>query len=337
MKTSFWGLLFSLLLAGLSCGTTRMEGSEPPLWLSGSSPQYPSSFYLTAVGEGETAKDAKASAYAGISKIFQVEVRSQEESQERYIERNAEVEEHKFTIKSAVALSTQKVLNQVRIAQVYEDPQTGSWYALAVLDRDQAGTSLKEKIRQLDGEIEDLLRSESEGKLGEIKTLKKVMDKLSLREALNSDLRVVDPEGRGVEPGYDPGKLTQRFEEELRGLSIRVRIEGDYGEELAAALTELLVGQGLSVAPQGRPEDVLISGKLEWEPSGISDQNWKFVRWVLKIDVWDKIDNQLISSLDKEGREGHLTSQGAKRRALWAIKADQLKKISQEITEYILK
>lgn len=337
MRINFGNIFLALLLAGLSCGTTQMRGSEPPPWLSGSSPKHPSSFYLTAIGEGETAKDAEASAYAGISKIFQVKVKSQEESRERYVQKNAQVEEHKFTIESSIDLSTQKVLSQVRIAQTYQDSKTGRYYALAVLDRDQVGTSLKEKIGHLDKEIEHLLKSKSAGKLETIKTLKKVMDKLSLREALNSDLRVVDPEGRGVEPGYDPGKLTQRFEEELRGLSIRVGIEGDYGEELAAALTELLVGRGLSVAPEGKPADILIKGRLEWEPSGISDRNWKFVRWVLGVEVWDRTANQLISSLDKEGREGHLTYQEAKRRALRTIKADQLQKISQEITDYILK
>lgn len=337
MRINFGNIFFVLLLAGLSCGTTQPKGSEPPPWLSGSSPKYPPSFYLTAVGEGETAKDAEASAYAGISKIFQVKVKSQEASKEIYVQRNTQAEEQKITIESSIDLSTQKVLSQVRIAQTYQDSKTGRYYALAVLDRDQVGTSLKEKIGHLDKEIEHLLRSKGEGKLEKIKTLKKAMDKLSLRKALNSDLRVVDPEGKGVEPGYDPEKLTRRFEEELRGIFIKVGIEGDYGEELAAALTELLVGQGLSVAPEGKPADILIKGRLKWERSGISDQKWKFVRWVLKIDIWDRPANQLISSLDKEGREGHLTYQEAKRRALRTIRADQLKKLSQEITDYILK
>ncbi len=337
MRINFGNIFLALLLAGLSCGTTQMRGSEPPLWLSGSSPKHPSSFYLTAIGEGVTAKDAEADAYAGISKIFQVKVKSQEESRERYVQKNAQVEEHKFTIESSIDLSTQKVLSQVRIAQVYQDPDTGRYYALAVLDRDQVGTSLKEKIGHLDREIEHLLRSKGEGKLEKIKILKKAMDKLRLREVLNSDLRVVDAEGKGVKPGYDPGKLARRFEEGLRGLFIKVEIEGDYGEELAAALTELLVNQGLSVAPEGKPADILIKGRLEWERSGISDRNWKFVRWVLGVEVWDRTANQLISSSDKEGREGHLTYQEAKRRALRTIKSDQLKKTSQEITDYILK
>lgn len=337
MKINFWGPFFALLLAGLSCGTTQRKGSESPPWLSGSPPKYPPSFYLTAVGDGETAKDAEADAYVGISKIFQVKVKSQEESWERYIERNAQVEEHKFTAESFIDLSTQKVLNQVRIAQTYQDHHTGKYYALAVLDRDQVGTSLRDRISLLDKEIEDLLKSMGENKLEKVRVLKKTMDRLSLREALNSDLRVVDPEGKGVKPGYDPGELSRRFEGELKGLSIRVGIEGDGGEELSAVLAELLVKGGLSVAPEGIPEDIFIKGKLEWEKSDISDRNWKFVRWKLKVEAWDKEVNQLISSLDREGREGHLTYQEAKRRALRTIKADQLIPISQEVTDYILK
>lgn len=330
-------LFLFLAFVGLGCGTTQLKGSEPPSWIGGSSPKYPSSFYLTAVGEGETAKDAEASAYAGISKIFQVEVKSQEEIRERYVQRNNQVKEERFSLKSSIDLSTQKVLSQVRIAQVYQNPQSGRWYALAVLDRDQVGTSLRERIKGLDQEIEQLLATKAQGKLPRIRTLKKAMDKLDLREALNSDLRVVDSQGQGVKPGYDPGQLTQNFAEELQGISIKVKIEGDYGKELSAALTESLVGQGLSVAPQGKPEDILVKGRLQWEKSGISDQRWKFVRWIFKLEVWDKLNNQLITSLDKEGREGHLTYQEAKRRALRTIKADHLKKLSQEITDYILK
>ena len=337
MKINFWGPFFAFLLVGLSCGTTQRKGSESPPWLSGSPPKYPPSFYLTAVGDGETAKDAEADAYVGISKIFQVKVKSQEESQERYIERNAQVEEHKFSAESFIDLSTQKVLSQVRIAQTYQDPHTGRYYALAVLDRDQVGASLRDRINLLDKEIEDLLKSKGENKLEKVRVLKKTMDRLSLREALNSDLRVVDPEGRGVEPGYEPGELSRRFERELRGFFIRVGIEGDGAEELTAILVELLVKGGLSVAPEGTPEDIFIKGRLEWERSEISYRNWKFVRWKLKVEAWDNEVNQLISSLDREGREGHLTYQEAKRRALRTIKADQLIPISQEIIDYILK
>ena len=337
MRTDLRNLFLFFAFIGLGCGTTQLKGSEPPSWIGGSSPKYPPSFYLTAVGEGETAKDAEASAYAGISKIFKVEIKSQEESRERYVQRNNQVKEQKFTMESSTDLSTQKIISQVRIDQVYQDPQSGRWYALAVLDRDQVGTSLQERIKGLDREIEQLLATKTLGKLPRIRTLKKAMDKLNLRKALNSDLRVVDPQGKGIEPGYDPGELTRKFAEELRGITIRVKIAGDYGEELSAGLAESLVGQGLSVAPQGRAEDILVKGKLQWEKSGISDQKWKFIRWLLKIEVWDKLNSQLITSLDKEGREGHLTYREAKRRALRTIKADQLKKLSQEITDYILK
>ncbi len=337
MRIGLRNLFLFLFFIGLGCGTTQPKGSEPPSWIGGSSPQYPPSFYLTAVGEGETAKDAEASAYAGISKIFRVEVKSQEESREKYVQRNTLVKEQKFTMKSSTDLSTQKVLSQVRIDQVYQHPQSGRWYALAVLDRDQVGTSLREKIIGLDQEIEGLLATKAVGKLPRIRILKKAMDKLNLREALNSDLRVVDPQGKGLEPGYDQRGVVRRFDEELRGISIQVNIEGDYGEELSAALTESLVGQGLSVAPQGKPEDILVKGGLQWEKSGFSDQKWKFVRWILKLEVWDKLNDQLITSLTQEGREGHLTYQEAKRRALRTIKADHLKKLSQEIIDYILK
>ena len=169
-----------LIVAGCSAKNGVLEKEvrgKRPDWISRESHQYPSSDYLTGVGYGSDRQSAEDKARSEIAKIFYSDIESRTRTYQEYLQTtsksNIEATE-KVDIEDITKVSTQKILSGVRIAQFYQQTEPDEvFYALAVLDRDQSTMILKDKIHELDAEIERLVENadEEDDKLSKIKIL----------------------------------------------------------------------------------------------------------------------------------------------------------------------
>ncbi|MEK6586295.1 MAG: LPP20 family lipoprotein, partial [Nitrospirota bacterium] len=145
------------LMVSASTGCTWFTGKGKPGWVDGWSADYPSSQYLTGVGQADTRSNAEDQAYAAVARIFKAEVAAQAKDWESYwVVENHGVSnaERRLTIDSVTKVSTDKVLENVRIADVWYDSKSRVYYALSVMNRPQAEASLMEKVAALDRTID---------------------------------------------------------------------------------------------------------------------------------------------------------------------------------------
>ncbi len=197
------GFLCLWLMVSASTACTWLTGKGKPGWVDGRSVEYPSTQYLTGVGQAGTRSNAEDQAYASVARIFKSEVAAQAKDWESYriVENHgASNAERRLTIDNVTKVSTDKVLENVRIADVWHDSDNRLYYALGVMNRSQAEAALMEKVSALDRAIDaDVAESrQTTDKLAKVRALRRAGKNLVLREVYNTDLRVIRLSGQGT-------------------------------------------------------------------------------------------------------------------------------------------
>ena len=341
-----------ILAAGLSAFLAMIsivQAAAPPDWVNGPSKKYPAAVYLTGVGYADTRQAAEDRAYAAISKIFAAEINSKTQEWEKYFQSDAKgrtEDSRQINIEQATEVSTKKVLENVTIAETWLDESKAIYYVLAVMDRQHAASALRDRIASLDLKVEELLKQAKQGdhKLQTVRALHSAVENLLLREVYNTELRVVNPAGKGSESGVSLAVVNQDLREFLaKNFKIVVEVAGENSEPIRAAIVEGLNRQGLPVISTGPAAsdlqtDLLVKGTVVLEPVQLPAtglQRTHFVRWSAAFDLTDEASHQVIGSVARQGREGHLTEPEAEARALRTAEREVADDVGRQIADFI--
>jgi hypothetical protein len=311
-------------------GCAWFGGQSKPDWIDGVSDAYPSGQYLVGVGQAESRAAAEDRAYAAVARIFKAEVSAQAKDWESYLvieQRGQSSAERRLTLDNLTRVSTDKVLENVKIVDRWVDVPKGLHYALAGMHRSQAETSFMERITELDRSISDDVGEahNPSDKLSKVRALRRAARNLVLREAYNADLRVVRPSGQGTAAVYRVSELTQELEQFLAtNLVLAIMVTGDQIEPVQRALTEGLLKEGLQVTSRpwggdrsmagdsgGPSPELLVRGLVRVWPIDVHDPQFKFVRWCSDFEVVDLTSQRVVGALSKGGKEGHLSDREA--------------------------
>lgn len=341
-----WGLTAFLIVTLL---VPACAGSpKTPDWITGTkAAAYPEDRYLIGVGQGSSRPVAEDRAYAAISRIFKAEVTSQAKDWESYLnlEKKGNVQtERRLTVETMTKVSTDKVLENVTIAEVWSDPKTGLYSALAVLNRGAARASLSGRIADLDEAIgRDLKEARvATDKLTKLRGFRRAIKNLITWETYNTDLRVVS--GRRIPAEYSVSGLTAELEKFLNeSLVVAVEVAGDHAEAVRQSVMQGLVREGLPVtARSARPglgkngsADLLVKGETRLWPADLPDPRFRYARWCADFVIVDSGAQRVLGSVAQSGREGHLTYQEATGRALNALQREVTSALAKSLAEHI--
>ncbi len=320
----------------------RVTKGRRPDWIDGESLYYPSNMYLTGVGYAPDRQSAEDKARAEIAKIFYSEINSKNLTYQEYVQTisgRSKNTSNNIAIEDLTEVSTQKVLSGVQIVQAYQQTEPEAlFYALAVLDRNQSKAILQHKIRELDQDIQILLdRTQREtDKLSKMRDLKACIEKYILRDAYDTELRIVNPSGQGVSSQVSFTEMKEQLTAALlRDFFIAVSVQGSRAVEIRQALVEALNQKGFSVANDIDRASVLARGTIQINPIEQAGSEWKFVRWKAYFDLVDRQGGAVFGSVKKTGKEGHLTLPQAEERAVRKIQKALTADIAEDMTSYI--
>lgn len=327
-------------------GCAWLGGRDKPEWVDGRASDYSPSQYLTGVGQGENRGLAENQAYAAVARIFKAEVAAQAKDWEAYfvIENHAVASaERRLTIDHVTKVSTDKVLENVSIGDAWYDAQRRMHYALAVVNRSQADASVTDKVVRLDREIEaDVAESrQTADKLAKVRALRRAGRNLVLREAYNTDLRVIRSSGQGVPSGYRVGELSGELAQFLSAnLGMVLQISGDQVEPIQRALAEGLVREGFLVTTDSRGSDaesseLLVRVMTRLTPIEVQDPNFKYVRWCSDVEIVERATQRVVGAIARGGKEGHLTEREATAKVLRVVQQEFSSDVAQTIAAHI--
>ena len=345
MKRKQWlylsGLgLISLFLLILSISDLAHSASKPD-WIEGKSRKYSSEQYLTGVGYGDDRKAAEDSALAAIARIFQAEIHSKTSELEKYTQTDVKGKTHSsrdIQIDQITSVATNKALEDITIAEVWDDESENRTYALAVMDRRHAMVSIREKITAIDSDIAVMQQKSVtvSDKIERARTIRAILKSLLDREVYNTDLRIINPSGTGIEPPMTLFAVKQQLQAILSNeIHIGVQLEGPHDKDVRSSIIEGLTKEGFSVEEQGDIEnlDILVRGVVSFENADLPQ--WKFVRWDITIDLVNQTNGKVFGSFTRHGREGHLNFREAEDKAVKALQKDIVNELSQQLVSFI--
>jgi len=339
-------ILLTTLLVGCSSAPAK------PAWIDGVSPDYPAGQYLTGVGQGDNRAVAEDQAYAALARIFKAEVSAQSKDWESYLlveQRGTSRDERRLTLDNLTRVSTDKVLENVKIVDGWYDPKKGLYYALGGMHRAQAETAFMERMADLDRSVQSDVEEahQTSDKLAKVRALRRATHNLVLRETYNADLRVIRASGQGTAPPYRVQELSRELEEYLSSnLVLAVAVTGDQVEPVQRALTEGLIKEGLHVTalssatdPQmggnGPAPELLVRGMVRVWPIDIRDPQFMYVRWCSDFEVVDVMSQQVVGAISKGGKEGHLSEREATAKVIRVMQQDMSSDVAKAIAAHV--
>ncbi|MCP9456047.1 MAG: LPP20 family lipoprotein [Nitrospira sp.] len=324
-----------------------MSGQIRPPWIDDPHQAYPATDYLTGVGQAESRQGAADQAYAAVARIFKANVDSHVKDWETYFlvekRKSATIEERRLALETVTKVSTDKVLENVRIMETWYDQVKGVYYALAVMNRSQAEAALLDRVLALDQAIEaDVAESRrvSDAVL-KVRKLRRAARNLVMRDVYNADLRIVRPSGQGIQSPYQADGIVRELEEVLTtGLKVAVQMAGDYAEIAQQALTEGLVREGIPIV--GGEEDreqndaaLIVRGVTKLTLVQVHDPYFKYARWCEDVEISERATGRVLGIVSGSGKEGHVTEREAIARALRVLRQHLSSEVAPAITAYL--
>lgn len=316
-----------------------------PDWTDGNSREYPADQYLLGVGQADSRPAAEERAYGAVSRIFKAKIEAESKDWESFLLLEAKGQastEHRLTLDQVTRVSTDKVLEHVRILDAWMNPATRQHHVLAGMPRAQAGTALTERLAELDRTIEaDLSESrQTTETLAAIRSLRRAIKNLVLREAYNADLRVIRASGQGTPSRYRVAELTGALEQFMAAhLSVGVAVEGDQAEPVRRAVIEGLIREGLPVtagpADAGKSLTLLVKGTVRLFDVSVPDPRFRYVRWCSDFVILEPGTQRVVGAVSRGGREGHLTQGEAAAKAIRVMQQEVSSELAKTLAGYV--
>jgi len=290
-------LLLSCLLLTGCMPSAMVVNADQPDWVNGEPLSYPNSRYVVANGSASNLERAKDRALANLSKVFELHIReSSTTRQDTYvaIKNGTESVDKSQRVNQNINIQTNKIIDGARVAEQWKSPDL-TYYALAVLDRHQAGNNIRGEMSRLDKETDFELSSveTKSNPLQKIAVYQRVLVSQDKRAALQKTLKVIDLSGKGTEAKWNRAELSAQLEASLSALNMKPEILQD----TVGGLDKLLKG---AMSKSGFPESSSTSNSytlsvgLEAQ-SPVENDGWYWLRGTLTLRL-SSIDGNVLGN-----------------------------------------
>jgi hypothetical protein len=270
-----------------STSSSSFNSSQAPKWVYSEPEMYSVTKFLTATGSASKNEQAKARSISNLAKIFEVQVRDVSTVREDVkvnIEGNVETVKKDQRMVGSVNLKTDKMMQGVRIAEQWFNSKELTYHALAVLDRTQAGNSVRREMNRLDEETQySLNQSEKRNdillKISDLQTAKILQQQ---RQALQKSLIIIDVSGKGLVPLWRSNEINERLQLALRQLPLETRAESKEMSDLANMLQGAVSKAGFTV--QNNDNNYQLIASLD-QAEPIKSDGWYWLRATLKLEL----------------------------------------------------
>ncbi len=311
-----------LIFLLFGCASTKKGETGLPEWVKNPNSKYHNALYIVAVGSGSSREVAKRDATTSLSNIFSVDVSFDRRIIEAYAEtrkgRDIDVT-HSINLLTESALKSENKLINVREGDTFFDDKSGTFYVLVFINRTETEPLYLDEIKKNDNIVEEYyyLAGETESKLERFIYLKKAQQVSLLNDGLRKMYRIISNIGDAPVAVIPTQKLNTEIYELSKKIVANIKVTGEFREEFAGLLREVTQETGFMIG--GDNADLTIKANLKIEPLDLPREE-VFVMWKVIIDVHNTISGTIMETFTKEGRDGHVSLEAAKNRALGTVR-----------------
>jgi hypothetical protein len=254
-----------------------------PDWVNGKSAKYPDNQYLVGRGQAGTQEDARNRARADLAKILEVGVSAKSTDVTSFTSEGGGKTESQ--VSRNIVTRTDQIVRGIQIPEFWQDPQTKSTYALAVLSRAQASAGLRADIDRLDSATSGYVAQARSAPdlLAQVASAAKAYDSQRERDAVQRTLQVVDVTGQGVPPEQNSGQLAADLQALLKRLHMKPQAASGSQDGLERMLSAALSQAGF-VPEAGADAPYVLLGSLTLDDLGVID-GWYWMRGTLEVQL----------------------------------------------------
>ena len=278
-----------ILMTGCTQSPDIVNADGVPRWVHGEPANYPNASYVYATGAGSQAELAKDRALGNLAKIFELQIReTSTTTQDVQTQASNGVESVQSTarIASKVNIHTDKMIKGARIAQQWHNPDDLTYYALAVLDRSQAGNNIRGEMNRLDRETAFIMANADSRRdpLQKVADLQNAINMQLERDSLQKTLKIIDLKGRGMPSAWSLSELLEQQDRVLKSLNIRGVVIVDSVGELEKMLRAAMANAGFTHS--SNDNGYTLSASVETQ-GAMLNEGWYWQRGALKLDLAD--------------------------------------------------
>ncbi len=299
-------------------GRSGGAGDIRPDWVDAPGRRYPDRHYLSASGSGDTREAAMDAAVAALARIFETRVESEETVLEQYREimsRRGGGLESETRMERRITVSARQDLFNIRLGDTYRD-RMGRVYAVVYMERGPSAAIYRQRIAEHAAHVAGFLQHavDAPDPVQRYAFLQAAAIIAQINAATLQQLDIVLPgSARTVTLAYRPTDVMTAAVKAAGAIRVVVQADPDPGGALSAALREAVTGMGFSTV-DGPEAELVMRGTFHLEPVRLARQDAAFVRYEGAVEV--RQGQRGISSITVQGREGHVTEEGAGQRAI---------------------
>lgn len=309
-KISF---LFTYVLLSLTA-----TAQDAPLWVSDRTARFPDSRFVSALGSGQSVREAETDAASQIAFYFNAHVQAKNETYLDVIDGG----QKRRTAQSGVSVSSDTELPQLQFTSPWQNRHTGEYVVCAYIERSAADfcrTRLEQKLSAVQTVLDSIKGSNVS--LADIQPLSEAKKNLSEADVLLENVIALSQKPQKT--------LAERIEAlrrntdtllagAKRNATVSVSIQGDDDGTLKTVLEEIAESQGAVVSERGRYR---ISGRLTMTFS--ENEVGFFARPGISLRVIDSSTQETVYTFVRQYQKwGHKSKDAAKTKAVVEVEKD---------------
>jgi hypothetical protein len=318
----------------VSCATSgalksKSDAARPqPGWVADNEGVYPDSRWISVVETAKNQNTAQAAALNSLVQMFRVDVQAMTKTNQSFAQVATGAGAEKiadFTQIQGFAQDVRTASNVPGLIGVESDYWTapnGTVYANARMNRKECAARYSALIRENEKVIAFLEQQAASvpSTFDAFELLNFAVNTADVTDSLQSILEVIDVTTAARKPSYgNAANVKTLAAAAARAIIITVRVSGDADGRVTKAFTSFLDKKGFRTNVSG-PNMYLFVAEFELEPVELPLQRNKFVRYVLKASIEDRNGIEVFSHSEND-RQGHVTEEEARQRALRAAEA----------------
>ncbi|MEX2444440.1 MAG: LPP20 family lipoprotein [Alkalispirochaeta sp.] len=295
-------------------GDTRSpaRAGDLPEWYLNPQNVYPSETFLTAIGTGDSRRDAEQQALAGLSQIFEAEISVDSRTSERYSElmtAQGSVSESEIRLAQDTNIRSNQTLLNVQYGEAAVD-ETGRVHVIAYIERIPTGRVYADLIEKNGDQVASFLEqaSSSDDLVREYAYTSAAAVVSSTNEVLRDQLRIIAPGfSEIVSLPYDPDDVLRRRADIASRMQTSVDVEGDETDRIAGVVRSALSEERF---PLGSSDPVFrVTGSMRIDEGEVNN-DFQSVRWTLTLDFTGPEGNTLVT-FDQQSRASGVSREAA--------------------------
>jgi len=330
IKNLCFGGFLILLLFGCASSASSTKTNNFPEWVENPNGLYPKRLYLTAVSSASSLDEARERSIGTLSNIFSVNVKLDRRILEVYSEKKKDEQidwEHSVNLVNRSVLKSENELINVRTAKTYFDEKTATFFVLSIINKAETEMLYLEEIKKNDNSLVSFYQEAdlAENKITKFIYLKKCMEIIKIGEALRSIHRILSLMGDTPPLPIPKEDIQVKLQELKTQIIAKIETSGSEKEKLSSYLREVVYQTGFSVGEEN--PDIIIKGNLDIAPLEFPREG-EFVRW-------NAMTGNTMNTYTASAREGHVSRESVKGRALDKVKEELNNNFYENFTAFL--